>query len=103
MLDAVSLYKPSDYKMKTIKCAVCGREKKDDRECLVANIDRDLNQVKNGDVVCSAECAKEYENNLPYNGKPIQHWSRITGYYQNVSGWNKGKVAELKDRKRYDI
>lgn len=33
----------------------------------------------------------------------IDWWSRITGYYQNVSGWNKGKLAELKDRKRYGI
>lgn len=30
-------------------------------------------------------------------------WSRITGYYQSVSGWNKGKVAELRDRKRYGL
>lgn len=33
----------------------------------------------------------------------IDWWSRITGYYQNVSGWNKGKLAELNDRKRYNI
>ncbi len=31
----------------------------------------------------------------------IDWWSRITGYYQNVSGWNKGKLAELRDRRRY--
>jgi ribonucleoside-triphosphate reductase len=35
--------------------------------------------------------------------KKIQVWSRITGYYQNVKGWNKGKLIELKDRQRYDI
>jgi len=35
--------------------------------------------------------------------KNIDWWSRITGYYQNVSGWNKGKLAELKDRRRYGI
>jgi len=33
----------------------------------------------------------------------IQHLSRITGYLQNVEGWNAGKRQELKDRKRYDI
>ncbi len=33
----------------------------------------------------------------------IDWWSRITGYYQNVSGWNKGKLAELKDRRRYGV
>ncbi|HII30207.1 TPA: anaerobic ribonucleoside-triphosphate reductase, partial [Candidatus Woesearchaeota archaeon] len=29
--------------------------------------------------------------------------SRITGYYQRVSSWNKGKVQELKDRRRYTV
>ncbi|MCD6477024.1 MAG: hypothetical protein J7K26_02565, partial [Candidatus Aenigmarchaeota archaeon] len=35
--------------------------------------------------------------------KDIQNWSRITGYYQNISGWNKGKLQELKDRRRYGV
>jgi len=30
----------------------------------------------------------------------VQMWSRITGYYQNIKGWNKGKLQELKDRQR---
>lgn len=29
--------------------------------------------------------------------------SRITGYIQDVSGWNAAKRQELKDRKRYSI
>ena len=29
--------------------------------------------------------------------------SRVTGYLQEVSGWNAGKQQELKDRKRYTI
>lgn len=33
----------------------------------------------------------------------VEHLSRITGYLQAVSGWNKGKQQELKDRKKYDI
>ncbi|MEM5804339.1 MAG: anaerobic ribonucleoside-triphosphate reductase [Candidatus Aenigmatarchaeota archaeon] len=37
------------------------------------------------------------------NSDRMQIWSRITGYYQNVEGWNKGKLAELKDRRRYEI
>lgn len=28
--------------------------------------------------------------------------SRVTGYMQEVSGWNNGKQQELKDRQRYD-
>jgi len=33
----------------------------------------------------------------------VQTWSRITGYYQNITGWNKGKLQELKDRRRYGL
>ncbi len=33
----------------------------------------------------------------------VQNWSRITGYYQNIKGWDKGKLAELRDRKRYGV
>jgi DNA-directed RNA polymerase subunit RPC12/RpoP len=29
--------------------------------------------------------------------------SRVTGYYQDVSGWNKAKQNELKNRYRYDL
>jgi anaerobic ribonucleoside-triphosphate reductase len=29
--------------------------------------------------------------------------SRVTGYMQDVSGWNAGKQAELKDRQRYNL
>jgi len=36
-------------------------------------------------------------------GNEIDWWSRITGYYQNIGGWNKGKLEELKDRRRYGI
>jgi ribonucleoside-triphosphate reductase len=34
-------------------------------------------------------------------GTKLQSWSRITGYLQNIEGWNKGKQAELRDRYRY--
>ena len=33
----------------------------------------------------------------------VQNWSRITGYYQNIKGWGKGKIAELHDRRRYGV
>ena len=36
-------------------------------------------------------------------GNELEHWSRITGYYQEVSGWNSGKKEELKNRYRYNI
>ena len=34
------------------------------------------------------------------NGRNLEWYSRITGYYQAVSGWNEGKKQELKDRYR---
>jgi ribonucleoside-triphosphate reductase (formate) len=37
------------------------------------------------------------------DGSTLEHWSRITGYYQEVSGWNAGKREELRQRHRYDM
>ena len=82
-------------------CAVCGSEIKG--SYFRANVDGDLKSADEGDVVCSEECRQKYEESLPYSGQPLQHWSRITGYYQNITGWNKGKLQELKDRQKYDI
>jgi ribonucleoside-triphosphate reductase len=36
-------------------------------------------------------------------GDDLEHWSRITGYYQQVRGWNAGKKRELLDRQRYVV
>jgi len=33
----------------------------------------------------------------------VRWWSRITGYYTDVSGWNEGKKKELLDRYRITI
>ena len=33
-------------------------------------------------------------------GHDVTQITRITGYFSKVSGWNKGKTAELKDRAR---
>ena len=32
----------------------------------------------------------------------VEGIARITQYFSRISGWNKGKLAELRDRKRYD-
>ena len=82
-------------------CGVCKKQIKGDY--LKAKVDKDLKPTDTGDVVCCPRCAKEYEKRLPQGGKGLQHWSRITGYYQNISGWNKGKLRELKDRRRYRV
>ena len=33
----------------------------------------------------------------------VSQISRVTGYLQEVAGWNAGKAQELKDRTRYTI
>jgi len=33
-------------------------------------------------------------------GCNVDHITRTTGYFSKTSGWNKGKVGELKDRHR---
>jgi len=30
----------------------------------------------------------------------VEGISKITGYFSRISSWNKGKLAELRDRKR---
>ena len=38
-----------------------------------------------------------------HQGRNVEHITRVTGYFSKVSGWNKGKVAELIDRHRTPI
>ncbi len=37
-----------------------------------------------------------------HHGKNIEQMTRVTGYFSKVSGWNKGKIGELRDRNRVD-
>ena len=40
----------------------------------------------------------------PYCGsKNVEGITRITGYFSKISGWNKGKLSELRDRARTQI
>jgi ribonucleoside-triphosphate reductase len=54
-------------------------------------------------TVCS-DCGKVTSpifEQCPYCGSiKVDWWSRVTGYYQAVSGWNQGKKQELMDRYR---
>jgi hypothetical protein len=36
-------------------------------------------------------------------GHDVDHITRITGYFSKTSSWNKGKKAELQDRRRSRI
>jgi len=33
----------------------------------------------------------------------VEVYSRVTGYFQPVAGWNKGKVEEFRDRNKYKM
>lgn len=33
----------------------------------------------------------------------VEHYDRVTGYLQKVSGWNDGKRGEFKDRRRFNL
>ncbi len=35
-----------------------------------------------------------------HQGKHVEQITRVTGYFSKVKNWNKGKLAELKDRRR---
>ncbi|MCC6042064.1 MAG: anaerobic ribonucleoside-triphosphate reductase [Candidatus Verstraetearchaeota archaeon] len=37
------------------------------------------------------------------NSPNVRYWSRVTGYYQEVSGWNEAKKRELRDRHRVGV
>ncbi|MEE8358598.1 MAG: anaerobic ribonucleoside-triphosphate reductase [Candidatus Hydrothermarchaeales archaeon] len=54
---------------------------------------KDCNGVFSGLLDKCSRCGSE----------KIDWYSRITGYYQNVSGWNEGKKQELKNRYRTNI
>ena len=39
-------------------------------------------------------------NKCPYCGSNhVEYITRVTGYFSKVNGWNKGKMAELRDRR----
>ncbi|MDP8299750.1 MAG: anaerobic ribonucleoside-triphosphate reductase [Candidatus Tantalella remota] len=33
----------------------------------------------------------------------VEVFSRVTGFFRPVQSWNKGKVAEFSDRKKFDV
>lgn len=54
-------------------------------------------------TVCSScgRVTSPIYTHCPYCGSSqVEFWSRVTGYYQAVSGWNEGKKKELLDRYR---
>jgi hypothetical protein len=86
-------------------CYICHNHLAE-KEGLVSNVDKHGRALAEGGVpiiVCGESCKAAFEKTLPSRGRPIIHISRITGYYQIVEHWNKGKQQEFFDRKRYSI
>ena len=87
------------------ECFMCGK-KLSEKEGFSSGVDKDCKVPKTKDeeiIVCSEQCMKGFEEKIGHHGKPIDHYSRVTGYMQKVSGWNKGKQQEFFDRKRYSV
>lgn len=42
--------------------------------------------------------------NEEYDDKcKVEVWSRVTGFFRPVDGWNKGKKKEFEDRKHFEV
>jgi len=82
---------------------------KEDLAEFIKNVFRD---TENDHVVFSPEfttckvCGETFRalrNKCEFCGsEEVEGIARITQYFSRISGWNKGKLAELRDRKRYD-
>lgn len=86
-------------------CHICGK-KLGLKEGFGSGVDKSCRVPKNKAdeiIVCSKNCMKKFESSFAHQGKPIDHYSRVTGYMQKVSGWNEGKKQEFFDRKRYTV
>ena len=86
---------------------------KDGKQPLCSDCGLEMEEMCSEDHACSCihpvSIGNEY---CPKCGKPIcpgcgshdvVQISRVTGYLQDVSGWNAGKQQELKDRQRVNI
>jgi len=66
-----------------------------------------LNKRFDTEIHISYETVKAKELNAlllaTHCGRNVEQITRVTGFMSKVSGWNKGKTAELKDRFRNDI
>jgi anaerobic ribonucleoside-triphosphate reductase len=78
-------------------CTECGLEMtklcKTDHPCVC------VTDIHSGIRYCP-ECGEPV---CPCGSSDCVGVSRVTGYLSDVSGWGRGKRAELKDRNRYNI
>ena len=86
-----------------VYCSNCGKE--------IRRTPALVKKNRTGRFFCNQDCTNAWwEKNGGYanTARPgcgshdVTQISRVTGYLQEVSGWNAGKQQELKDRQRYD-
>lgn len=98
-------------RFKCDRCKMIIRE-----DCL--SVDHDCPDCKGAvEILCEADhlchCPDEIRGGLyycpicgaatcPCGSHDVIQLSRITGYYAEIGGWNRGKIRELNDRRRYD-
>lgn len=79
-------------------CPICGEPA--EKQCPRDHIDRCTDEIHTSLAYCP-ECGKPV---CPTCGShDVMQVSRVTGYLQDVGGWNNAKKQELKDRTRYNI
>jgi anaerobic ribonucleoside-triphosphate reductase len=81
-----------------IECPNCG-ETHLQPMCELDHICNCPEEVTSGILFCS-KCKQPM---CPCGSHDVVQISRVTGYLSDVGGWNKAKLAELKDRSRYNI
>ena len=88
---------PWTYSKKTLLCPVCSGE-------LQEMCPRDHCHCQHDIIETIAYCPDCGAAMCPECGcHDVAQISRVTGYLQEVSGWNIAKQQELKDRVRYNI
>jgi hypothetical protein len=93
------------------RCMACNNQGFAESVCPECNSDRVVKMCSedhlctcNGDVHEGIRyCPVCKEITCPCGCHDVAGISRVTGYLQDVSGWNAGKQQELKDRKRCNI
>ena len=88
-------------------------ESKPDPESLASFVKKTMRNTQNAQIAFSPEftscldCGKTSrgldERCTKCGSGNIEGITRVTGFFSKVSGWNKGKIGELKDRNRVEI
>jgi len=95
-------------------CFIINEEDLEEGKCPVCHTDLYMKKMCEKDVVVCGHidpqasiviCEKCGEVICPTCGSHHTHFgiSRVTGYLAEVHGWGNGKIAELRDRKHYNI